>query len=150
MPVELVRITSINAVGFSLVQGDRVEQVRWADIDTISVFKRHLYVSDMVCMTIRYGTAQTLVELNEQMDGYDKFVNVLASRLPGTTPWNTWFPAVAFPAFAVNPVCLYRRNGLPDWLPLLSWDKDSAQQAMRRRANPPGPVRKFFLKLIGQ
>ena len=112
-----MRIAHADAAGFTVLAGSAQRDVRWDEIDRITAFKRDLYTVDMLCLLVLFGSDQAILELNEQMDGYQDFVTAVDAHLPGAMPWAHWFLAVAFPAFAPNPLCIYRRGGEPDPIP---------------------------------
>ncbi|WP_419804547.1 hypothetical protein [Terriglobus sp.] len=110
-------ISHADAAGFAVSAGGQQRQVRWDQVERVTAFKRDLYTVDMLCLLILLGEDQAIFELNEQMEGYNEFVAAMDIALPGAMPWAQWFMAVAFPAFATNPLCIYRRGGEPDPIP---------------------------------
>lgn len=102
-----------DAVGFTLgptVSTDAATrlQISWGEVQKVAVFKRDLYVVDMVCLLVELPGPRTL-ELNEEMQGWQAFIESLPQFLVGITPWHEWFLAVAFPAFKANPTLIFTR-----------------------------------------
>jgi hypothetical protein len=50
------------------------------------------------------------VELDEEMAGWDQFLDVLPAALPGCKPREEWYPTVVLPPFAPNMTEIYRRE----------------------------------------
>jgi hypothetical protein len=83
--------------------------MRWPDVQKVGVFKRDLYAVDMICLAVEVA-GPAAIELNEEMEGWQPFVEALPEFLPGIKPWHEWFLEVAFPAFEVNPTLIYSRR----------------------------------------
>ena len=128
-----VRITRADADGFAISVSGQERAFRWDEVDRITAFKRDLYVADMICLLLLVGKDGAILELSEQTEGYNGFVSEMEANLPGITGWAQWFMAVAFPAFATNPLCIYRRGGEPDPLPPPPGPEDESQP----EENPP-------------
>lgn len=73
----------------------------WSRIAKMDVFKRDLFGHDLVCMAIEASDGAVL-EVDEEMDGWMPFIEILPDRLPGCKPWHDWFMRVTFPAFETN------------------------------------------------
>ncbi len=83
----------------------------WAEVTTVLVFKRDCFAVDLVCMV--FGSAEGVVEINEEMQEWQNVVSSLPRYLPGCLSQDVWFLQVAVPAFEPNPVCIFRRDGTP-------------------------------------
>jgi hypothetical protein len=83
-------------------------RVKWSDIQKLGVFKRDLYVVDLVCLVVELPGPRT-IELNEEMEGWQPFVEALPRFLVGAKPWHEWFMEVAFPAFDTKSTIVYSR-----------------------------------------
>ncbi len=88
-------------------------QFHWLEINRIVAYKRDLFTYDCICMFVAQADGAG-VELNEEMDGWKPFCEVLPEVLPGCESFGDWFGRVAFPAFATNPTELYARAGGDD------------------------------------
>ncbi len=77
----------------------------WNKINLVWVYKRDLFVIDLICMWV--VTSKTAgLEINEDMEGWDKLLKILPERLPGIN--NEWWSDVAFPTFETNSSMVYR------------------------------------------
>jgi hypothetical protein len=83
----------------------------WREIARVTAFKRDRLVVDCVCILLadRHGR---VLELDEEMAGWQELCDMLPTRLPGAKPFHEWFMQVAFPAFATNVVEIYRGDTL--------------------------------------
>ena len=82
-------------------------EMAWKDVTTAIAFKRDCYAVDLICIV--FGGAAGSLEVNEEMSGWKGLVEVLPTYLPGCLAEHEWFRQVAFPAFATNPVHIFRR-----------------------------------------
>ncbi len=80
----------------------------WQDVNTIEAFKRDLYAVDLICLAIILKDHK-IVEINEEMEGWDSLVEKLPDYLPGCRKFAEWFSVVAFPAFQPNVTEIYHR-----------------------------------------
>lgn len=83
--------------------------IPWAEINTIIVYKKDLYTSDLICMYIA-STNDRVLEIDETTRGWENLVENLTHYLPTASTFEDWFLEVAFPAFETNPVIIYSRN----------------------------------------
>jgi len=86
-------------------------RVAWADVQKVGVFKRDLAIVDMLCLVVELPGPST-VELNEEMVGWQGFVEALPHFLTGAKPFHEWFMEVAFPAFETKPTLVFSRAAL--------------------------------------
>ena len=129
-----VRIAQADATGFVVSAAGEDRLIPWHEVEQVTAFKRDLYTIDMVCLLLMFGAEQHILELNEQMEGYDTFVSAMDSNLAEAMPWAQWFMAVAIPAFAANALCIYRRNGKPDAIPPPPRDEPEPELSPIQRA----------------
>lgn len=95
--------------GFSVQQGpSKSVEVNWDDVNEIAAFKRDLFTVDMICLAI--GCCDFAIEVNEEMAGWQDFVQKLPDNLPGCKSFPEWFLEVAFPAFETNTTVIFKRN----------------------------------------
>jgi hypothetical protein len=81
----------------------------WSGICLVTAFKRDLFTVDCICLHFADADG-TVVELNEEMAGWNRLVDALPTLLPGCKPQSEWYFAVAFPAFTANPTQIYHRT----------------------------------------
>jgi len=94
--------------GVVLEDGPRTTAIRWKDTDRIFVFKKDLVVVDLICTTIEAGS--NVLNFDEDAEGWLQLVEGLPVYLPGCIQFAEWFEKVAFPAFATNPILIYKRG----------------------------------------
>jgi hypothetical protein len=104
-----------DALGFTVGLGVPPSQppgarVLWSEVQKVGVFKRDQFVVDLLCLVVELPGPST-VELNEEMQGWQAFVEALPLFLAGTKPFHEWFMEVAFPAFATRPTLIFSREG---------------------------------------
>ena len=51
-----------------------------------------------------------MVEVNEEMEGWESFTETLPENLPGCNRWSESFFQIAFPAFATNETQIFERT----------------------------------------
>ena len=83
------------------------QRAEWREIKEIYVYKRDVYIVDLICVMLRTSDDRDSFELHEQMSGWQNFVDNLPEHLPGCRPFHEWFMEVAFPAFEFNLVKIY-------------------------------------------
>jgi hypothetical protein len=83
--------------------------VNWSDVVAVFVYKKDLYVVDMICMSIALKNGHEF-HLDEQMAGWTDLTERLPKILPGCLAIEEWFFQVAFPAFETNLIRIYPRN----------------------------------------
>lgn len=111
-PTDYHHAISVDALGFTVtdLRGEKHETVtkRWADVCRGTAFKRDLFAVDCICLHL--GLADdTGVELDEEMAGWNRFMEALPIHLPGCKPYSEWYSSVAFPAFSTNMTEIYSR-----------------------------------------
>jgi hypothetical protein len=81
--------------------------LNWRDVNRVTAYKRDLYVTDLICLAI--STAETAIEINEEMQGWQSLMETLPGYLPGMPEQPRWFDTVARPPFATNVTKLFSR-----------------------------------------
>jgi hypothetical protein len=103
---------SLHEAGFVLHAADQPadagRRFAWQEITSMIAYKRDLFASDLICLAIESNS--TAVEIDEEYNGWDAFIKAAEENLPGSVPVETWWPAVAHPAFKTNPTTIYRRE----------------------------------------
>jgi hypothetical protein len=107
------RVITFDSVGFTCTQRKwRTEHsvvMRWDEIQTVTVFKRDLFTVDCICLFIARNDDSGM-ELDEEMKGWQAFVEAMPTYLLGCMKWEDWFLAIAFPASAANTTRIYFRE----------------------------------------
>ena len=97
-------------VSWLSVENDTGEIViAWQEVVRIEVFKRDLYVVDLICLSLFLSDNKS-VEIDEEMEGWDSVVDKLPEYLPGCQKFAEWFQVVAIPAFKTNDTVIYQRD----------------------------------------
>ncbi len=104
-----------NSKGVSFQKGATEEKssvVTWENIVKATAFKRDLFTTDCICLC--FETVDTeAIEINEEMNHWSDFIEVLPTFLPSCIPSHTWLWSVASPAFAPNVTEIYSRTPTP-------------------------------------
>jgi len=96
-------------VSSTMKKSDPVGKLAWSAVHRVMAFKRDYLTVDCICLVFA-ATEEQLLEIDEEMGGWDEFTQELPKHLPGSIPWAEWFMAVAFPAFATNATEIYSRK----------------------------------------
>lgn len=83
-----------------------VSEVEWGKVSRVVAYKRDALTHDVIAL----GFLGTGIDVNEDMEGWEELLKKLPEYLPGCQAFEQWFQAVAFPAFAMNPTDIYRRE----------------------------------------
>jgi hypothetical protein len=83
--------------------------VPWLAIRRVTAFKQDLFVVDLICLSLELNDGRT-VNLNEETQGFQAFSEALPRYLLGARAWESWWPEVAFPAFATNVTPVFERR----------------------------------------
>jgi hypothetical protein len=86
-----------------------VDEIPWAAISIIVAYKRDLITTDLICFDVVLEDG-TLVEVNEEMDGFEHLLNSLERQLPSFD--RTWPDKVVHPPFAPNRTVVYTGIGV--------------------------------------
>lgn len=81
---------------------------KWDDAISLTAFKRDLYAVDRICMGIEFKDGE-VIEVDEDLKGWDSLVQKLPEYLPGCKSFDEWFEVVAFPAFKLNATRIFER-----------------------------------------
>lgn len=81
---------------------------QWDDAIVLTAFKRDLYVVDRICLEFELKDGE-IIEVDEEMKGFDALVQKLPEYLPGCKSFDEWFEVVAFPAFKLNATQIFQR-----------------------------------------
>ena len=87
-------------------------ELKWSEIDRLTVFKRDLFTVDLICLCADFAGDKE-IELDEDMPGWNALIDVLPTHLLGCKQREDWFATVAYPPFAPNPTEIYRRQTSP-------------------------------------
>lgn len=82
----------------------------WDSVSCVNTFKRDHVNTDCICLT--FETPDGCIEVNEEMKGWNTFIDVIGSYLSGFPPWKNWWTNVATPAFATNHMKLWTKAEL--------------------------------------
>lgn len=88
---------------------ERIAALCWSEVDSIEVYKRDLWVVDLICMVLRTADGRSL-ELHEEMEGWDRLLADLPTWLPGCKSRAEWWHAVAVPEFELNCHRVFQRG----------------------------------------
>ena len=104
----------LDSSGFALHSRPRsgeVHSMTWAEVTQVSVYKRDMITTDMICMFAKKLNGEGL-QLDEEMDGWQMFVDSLPVHLPECKPWSDWFMRVTVPAFETNHEVIFQRHAI--------------------------------------
>jgi hypothetical protein len=96
---------SYTDTGFLLVLNGKLREIAWADIESVFAYKLDRFTVDDVCLDLILK--ESVITLNEEMQGWTGFVDRLGTNLPGLKDY--WI--VIHPPFALNLTLLYDRYG---------------------------------------
>ena len=102
----------------------------WTEVLRVTAYKRDLFTVDMICVRVMF-MEQDVIELNEDMPGWQAFVEALPVHLPGCTAYDNWFIQVAFPAFETNLTTLFDRNSESETKHLAMPNEEAVQVEIR-------------------
>jgi len=110
-----------DALGFEVhsLKKAKPESIRisWNTVNRIVAFKRDLLTVDRICLLITTDDGRG-VELDEELKGWDTFIQDLPQHLPGCKALADWLMPVATPAFATNETELFSRTQNREATPL--------------------------------
>src|SRR5437588_9509851 len=99
------RIEAEEEVFKAIYPKDGKFQIRWNQIVRIVAIKRDLVTTDLVCFQIYYDAdVQRVVEINEEMEGFEDFARTLVARNMIESGWRQF---VVKPAFEPNTTVLF-------------------------------------------
>ena len=96
----------IQADGIVLSLPQTKTDIKWVQITKLTAYKVDLIATDEISLDIYYKGMS--VTINEEMEGWDEFVNMSKSIFPAI-PQN-WELEIVKPAFATNLTILYEKE----------------------------------------
>lgn len=81
---------------------------RWDSVLTVHTFKRDHYIYDCICL--EFETPEGWIEIDEEMGGWDEFLDAVELMLPNFPPHSKWWHQVAVTAFETNHSKLWTRS----------------------------------------
>ena len=78
----------------------------WTDVFRVTAFKRDLFAIDCICLRFDCINCKE-IEVDEDMAGWNRFIEILPTQLPGCKPYSEWHSGVVFPAFLPNSTEIY-------------------------------------------
>jgi len=103
-------VIAMQSDGFTLSRGDALlAEVKWDQVREIRGYKADLFTTDLICWGFCCGDEDRLLEVHEEMAGFDKLQESVQSRFGVTL--EDWFGEVAFPAFATNMTVIWPKKG---------------------------------------
>ena len=102
-------------IGLTLIvaqagRADQTQSVAWDRVTDVFGFKRDCFAVDQICLAIRSGNPEQIVEVTEDDEGYAYLIEQLPKRLAGFPVLEEWCRRVALPPFETQWTELYRRN----------------------------------------
>lgn len=85
-----------------------VASLCWADIASVTVFKRDIFAYDLICVQLIVSET-AWVEFDEEDTHWAELMKALPLRLPGCRTEDEWYGDVVYPAFAENLHCIFER-----------------------------------------
>lgn len=82
--------------------------VTWTSVCRINAFKRDLFSIDLICIEFYLDGQEFPIEVNERMEGYKFFIDILTSKFDGFDL--NWYSKIVQPAFATNLTEIWRRK----------------------------------------
>jgi hypothetical protein len=86
-----------------------VVEAEWREVSRVVVYKRDALTHDVIALAFLMS-GRDGIDVHEAMEGWDDLVEKFPEYLPGCQTFGQWFHAVAFPAFAMNPTEIFRRE----------------------------------------
>ncbi len=81
------------------------QRIPFAEVRKVVAFKRDCYTVDSIRMLLE--TDAGVVEIGEEMAGWEAWTAALPERLAGAKRFEEWFFEVAFPAFEENATIVF-------------------------------------------
>jgi len=100
----------VDVVNLHIVNAQPIH-IQWSAMERLTVFKRDLFTVDLICLVIELKDGRCF-ELDEDMDGWNPFIDAIPAHLPGCKKFHEWFLEVAVPAFATNSTEIFRRAAM--------------------------------------
>ena len=87
-----------------------VFELLWNEVEEIHAFKKDLLTTDLICLAFKKAGKDEYYDIHEEMAGYYDLSQAMEKYLPGYNI--SWFPDVAFPAFATSHKVIWKRPAL--------------------------------------
>ena len=81
-------------------------RIAWHEVTKSIAYKRDLYVVDLICLDLE--SSNLTVSFHEEMEGWEPFLDVLPSKLPGFWSKDRIYSQVMQPPFAAKSTLIYR------------------------------------------
>lgn len=91
--------------GFSITYGDFQQELKWAEITEIDVYKSDLMVYDQIEMRIVYGDKSFTI--TEELPGWYQFIIKTKKIFPDIP--KDWDLKIPFPTFETNYTVIYKK-----------------------------------------
>jgi hypothetical protein len=91
--------------GFEISYGDFQQELRWADITEIDVYKSDLMIYDQIEMRIVNG--DKFFTISEELPGWYQFIIKTKEIFPDIA--KDWDLTIPFPPFATNYTVIYKK-----------------------------------------
>jgi hypothetical protein len=96
-------------LGFELIDKDgHPHPVFWSNVGRINAYKVDLFAYDLICFEFHLLDKKAVLEVNEEMEGFDLLLKTLPGRFEGFD--TEWWSKVVHPAFATNFTELWKRR----------------------------------------
>lgn len=99
--------SSVRLNNYSVVKAFPNKEILWTDVTTVVAYKRDAYIVDLICLGIAINDG-TVVEVDEEMNGWNALIEHLPQYLLGCKPKERWWSEVAFPPFVDNVTIIYQ------------------------------------------
>jgi len=98
------------AAGFALWSGGRcVAAARWADVRRLRAYRRDVAPTDALYLSVELVDG-SLMELREEVPGFDAFLDRAAATLQGLLPYRDWHHTLMVAPPAVEGIVLFERK----------------------------------------
>jgi hypothetical protein len=83
-------------------------EMRWNDVQLVFAQKKDLLIVDQNCLSFK--DRATTVEVNDEMESFIDFTELLPRYLVGCKRWSEWFLFAEIPAFDTTPTLFFVRK----------------------------------------
>jgi len=102
-------VISLSKNGFAVHRGAKcLTDVKWDAVNEIRAYKADLFSTDLICWSFLCSGRDYLVEVNEEMVGFEKLQEAVKAHYGITL--EDWWSEVAFPAFATNMTVIWPKK----------------------------------------
>ena len=92
--------------GFSVQWNDQHYEMKWAEVQRLTAYKKDLFAIDEICLDIDYRDER--ITITEELPGWSLFVATCRAVFPSIP--KDWEFTIAHPAFAPNVTTLFERK----------------------------------------